>query len=82
MSATSVIAMREATKNIFYVVVNSNAYEEYVPGAIPSWMQIVYIVDAVIAALLILAEVLLIRRYLKKKKCMITLENVTPEDRK
>ena len=81
LSATLVIAMREAAKNIFYVVVNSNAYEEYVPGAIPSWMQVVYIVDAVLAALLILAEVLLIRSYLKKKKCVITIGDVTPENR-
>ncbi|SDH36850.1 glycoside hydrolase family 3 protein [Marvinbryantia formatexigens] len=82
LSATSVIAMREATKNIFYVVVNSNAYEEYVPGAIPSWMQIVYIVDAILAALLILAEVFLIRGYLKKKKSVITIESATAEKKK
>ena len=76
LSATSVKAMREAAKNIFYVTVNSNAYEEYVPGSIPDWMQLMYIADAVIAVLLILAEVVLIRGYIKKKKCVITVETV------
>ena len=68
LSATSVIAMRNATKNIFYVTVNSAAYDEYTPGAIPDWMQTMYIVDGVLAALIIIAEVLIIRNYMNKKK--------------
>lgn len=67
-SATSVNAMRNAVKNIFYVTVNSVAYEDYEPDAIPSWMQIMYIADAGVAVLLVLAEVLVIRGYLKKRK--------------
>lgn len=79
LSATSVKAMREAVKNIFYVTVNSSAYEEYVPGSIPEWMQIMYMADAVLAAVLILLEVFVIRGYLKKKKCVITVETVENE---
>jgi len=67
LSATSVIAMREAAKNIFYVVVNSTAYEDYTPGQIPFWMQIMYGVDGVLTVLLVLAEIFLIKGYLKKK---------------
>ena len=80
LSATSVIAMRQAAKNIFYTVVNSNAYEEYVPGQIPSWMQTLYIVDAVLAVLLVLAEVVLIRGYLKKRKSVITVEAISEKE--
>lgn len=68
LSATSVQAMRQAVKNIFYVTVNSKAYEEYEPGEIPSWMRIMYMIDAVLAVLVILAEVWMIRSYLKKRR--------------
>ena len=67
LSATSVIAMRQAVKNIFYTTVNSTAYENYVPGTIPSWLKLVYGVDAVIALLVIAGEILVIRSYRKKK---------------
>lgn len=67
LSATSVIAMREATKNIFYVSANSAVYEEYVPGTLPNWMQTIFTVDAILAILFILAEICLIRCYIKKK---------------
>lgn len=76
LSATSVIAMRQAAKNIFYVVVNSSAYEEYTPGQIPSWMQLLYIVDTVLAGIFIVVEILLIRKYLKKKS-VLTVEVVS-----
>lgn len=68
LSATSVIAMRQAVKNIFYTTVNSSAYENYVPGTTPTWLQMVYGIDAALAAILIIGEVLVIRGYLKKKK--------------
>ena len=68
LSATSVIAMRQAAKNIFYTTVNSTAYENYVPGTIPSWLKLVYGVDAVIALLVIAGEILVIRSYRKKRK--------------
>lgn len=68
LSATSVLAMRQAVKNIFYTTVNSSAYENYVPGTIPGWLMAVYVVDGVIAVLWILGEALTVRSYLKKKK--------------
>lgn len=69
-SATSVIAMRQATKNILYTIVNSNAYsdENYATGnAMPGWQKLLYGVDAAIAAVLIILEILLVRSFLKKK---------------
>lgn len=66
-SATSILAMRQAVKNIFYVTVNSAAYEDYTPGQIPSWMMVMYVVEGVVAVLLIAVEIVLIRRYMKKK---------------
>lgn len=74
LSATSVIAMRQAAKNIFYTTVNSSAYENYVPGTIPGWLMAVYVVDGVIAALWILGEILTVRSYLKKKKAEVPQE--------
>lgn len=65
-SATSVIAMRQATKNIFYTVVNSGAYDDYTPGQIADWMKILYGVDAALAVILIGLEILAIRSYKKK----------------
>lgn len=79
LSATSVTAMRQAAKNIFYVTVNSNAYENYVPGTIPSWMRTMYMVDAGLAILLVLAELLLVRSWRRKKKCAITVETAEKE---
>lgn len=74
LSATSVIAMRQALKNVFYVTVNSAAYENYVPGSIPSWMQTMYVIDAILAVLIILAELMVYRGYCRKSK--ITIEAV------
>lgn len=68
LSATSVIAMRQAAKNIFYTTVNSSAYENYVPGTIPTWQQLMYAADAVIAALLLMGEALAVRNYRKKRQ--------------
>ena len=73
-SASSVIAMRQAVKNIFYTVVNSRAYENYVPGQIPDWMKILYGVDAGLAAVAVILEILSVRHY-KKKKETVTQEN-------
>lgn len=82
LSATSVIAMREAAKNIFYVVVNSTAYEDYTPGQIPFWMQIMYVVDGILAVLLVLAEIFLVRKYWEKSKSVITVEKISVNEDK
>ena len=47
--------------------VNSAAYENDAANAIPTWLMISYIVEGVIVAALVLAEILLIRGYRKKK---------------
>lgn len=67
LSATSVIAMRKAVKNILYTTVNSSAYENYVPGETPGWLKMIYAADAILAVLLIAAEAALIIRYRKKR---------------
>lgn len=67
-SGTSLQAMRRATKNIFFTTVNSAAYENYVSGQIPGWLKTSYIIEGIMAAVLVLLEALLIRGYLKKKK--------------
>ena len=70
-SATSVRAMRQATKNILYTVVNSSTYsqENYDAAmATPGWIMTTYLVDAVLIALLAVTEVIVIRHSLKKKK--------------
>lgn len=66
LSATSVKAMRQAVKNIFYTTVNSSAYENYTPGTIPGWLKLVYTADGVLLVLLVAAELLVVRSYRKK----------------
>ena len=70
ISATSILAMRQATKNILYTVVNSNAYsdEAYAAAtATPGWLRTTYTLDAAVIVLLIAAEVLVLRGAKKKK---------------
>ncbi len=59
-------AMRTATKNILYVVVNSRAYDPAnLNMGMPVWKIIMIIADIVIGALLALRLVLALRRYRK-----------------
>lgn len=70
-SATSVLAMRQAAKNILYTIVNSNAYsdEAYAEGnAMPGWQKTLCAVDVVVVIVLAALEVLLVRSYKKKKE--------------
>ncbi len=73
-SATSIQAMRTASHNILYVVVNSRAYASDVNNSIPGWQIAIYVVDAALAAVIILLEVLAVRGYQKKKKETNTAE--------
>ena len=66
-SATSVLAMRQATKNIFFTNVNSSVYESYVPEQLPSWMVMMFIIDGIILVLMAAAQIYLLRSYKKKK---------------
>ena len=65
-SATSIKAMRQACKNIMYTVVNSRAYEpENLTSGLMNWQIMAIVIDVIFAALIILLEVLAIRRFLK-----------------
>lgn len=69
-SATSVQAMRQASKNILYTVVNSRAYaeENLQTGPLP-WGKAAYCIDGALIILLAAVEVFYIRKgYLKRKK--------------
>ena len=62
-------ALRESAHNILYVVANSRSYsEENQNQGAPIWRVLLTVVNVVVAALLILWEVLLIKHYLQRKK--------------
>jgi beta-glucosidase len=76
-SATSVKAMRQATKNVLYTVVNSNAYtvENYEAAhATPGWMKLLYGVDAVIIIILLVLEIAVVLGYRRKKEATVKVE--------
>ncbi|WP_026519653.1 glycoside hydrolase family 3 protein [Butyrivibrio sp. FCS006] len=77
-SATSVIAMRQASKNILYTVVNSRAYDKNISTGLPTWVKILYAVDALLLALIAFLEYKAIKKYLAKKKEMAS-ESVSAE---
>lgn len=67
-SATSVIAMRQAAKNILYTAANSRAYASGFGGGMAGWEIVMYVISAVVIILAVCGEILLIRGYNKKKK--------------
>lgn len=68
-SATSVIAMREASHNILYTTVNSWLYEDGQPViATPAWLYIYYPVVVVLALGLVGLEILAIRRFRARRQ--------------
>ncbi|MCR5403029.1 MAG: glycoside hydrolase family 3 C-terminal domain-containing protein [Butyrivibrio sp.] len=67
-SATSLLAMRQSSKNILYTVVNSRAYDKAVNTGLPSWVVVLYAVDVLLIALIAFLEFLAIKKYLKLKK--------------
>ena len=67
-SATGVQAMRQASKNILYTVVNSRAYaEENLNMGMPTWQIVAIAADVVLAAVLIVLEVRTIKGYGRRK---------------
>lgn len=68
-SATSVIAMRRATKNILYATVNGWTYEsaDKAKSDNPYWEKIMYVVWGVTAVLAIGLEVLAIIRFMRRR---------------
>ena len=67
-SATSIKAMRQACKNIMYTVVNSRAYApENIQTGLMGWQIAGIAIDVVLAAGIILLEVVAIKKYKKRK---------------
>jgi beta-glucosidase len=63
-SATGVSAMRNACHNILYTVVNSRAYDpENLDTSMVMWKVVLIVVDIILAILLVLAEIMVIRKY-------------------
>ena len=67
-SATSVQAMRQASKNILYTAANSRAYANDTSAGLAPWEKVMYGICGGIILLAALCELLLIRGYMKKKK--------------
>ncbi|SEA92759.1 beta-glucosidase [Pseudobutyrivibrio sp. ACV-2] len=67
-SATSIIALRRACKNIMYTTVNSRVYtdENLHPGMQP-WIKMLIVLDVVLCIIFALMEVLIIKSYKQKK---------------
>lgn len=62
-SATSMLAMRQACKNIMYTVVNSRAYDPAnLNTGLAGWKIVAIVIDALLLAVLIAIEVMLIRK--------------------
>lgn len=69
-SATSVLAMRQSSKNILYTVVNSRTYSaENIAeqGGLDGWQILAIVVDVILAAALIALELLVIFKGYKKR---------------
>ncbi len=66
-SATSVLAMRQASKNILYTTANSRAYNG-LNGGTARWEIVKNMILAVVILLCVVLEVLSIRKYIKTKK--------------
>ena len=73
-NATSLIAARQACKNILFTTCNSRAYtaETLNPG-LPGWQIVMYVIDAVVIALLAVWEFAMIKSY--KKPEQVTIES-------
>lgn len=70
-SATTVLAMRQACKNILYTIANSGYYSDgsVVTTEGPNKMQSTfYTVDAIVVAAALLLEALVLIRYFRKKR--------------
>ena len=69
-SATSVIAMRQASKNILYTVVNSRAYDNDIKAGLPTWEKVLILIDVILGLLIVCLEYFAIKKYLAKRKEM------------
>ena len=77
-SATSVLAMRQASKNILYTAVNSRAYaEENLNTGMLTWQIAAIAIDVVLAAVLIVLEVRTIKGYNRRKALEVQTQTNT-----
>ena len=68
-SATSVKAMRSAAHNILYTAVNSWRYADGEPDdPMPSWQVALIVADVALGVLLIVLEVIAIKRFAERRK--------------
>ena len=81
-SATSVKALRQATKNILYTTVNGWQYQDGEPEvSTPIWRTALYVTWGVTALLVIGLEILAIKRYLDRRKAVkLAVVAKTPEE--
>lgn len=68
-SATSVRAMRNVAHNILYTAVNGYHYEHGEPSvSIPIWQTMAWIVVGVLGVMLVVLEVVSIKRFLNRRR--------------
>ena len=67
-SATSVLAMRQASKNILYTTANSRAYANGLNGGAAKWEIVKNVILAAVIVLCAVLEFLSIKKFLKAKK--------------
>ena len=68
-SATGVLAMRTASKNIMYTVVNSRAYAaENAQGGMDAWQIAAIVIDVVLAAAFVTIELTVVKKGLEKRR--------------
>jgi beta-glucosidase len=73
-SATSVKAMRQASKNIMYTVVNSRVYRDAAGQLrMPSWKVAAIVINIIILIALAAVEFFMIRSFLNKTRGIQTL---------
>lgn len=79
--ATSLLAMRQACKNIMYTVVNSRAYApENLNVGRPTWQIVAIVVDVLLVAGIVALELLVIRKgYAKRKEIEVVTEETKEE---
>lgn len=79
-SATSVKAMRQACKNIMYVSVNSRAYDEAnMQTGLMTWQIAAIVIDVICAAILIVLELLAVKKLKKRNAAAATEAKETAE---
>ena len=74
-SATSVLAARQACKNIMYTVVNSRAYDpENLAGGLQNWQIALIAADVVVAAVVVLLEIKIVQGFRRRRDGRPTVE--------